>query len=145
MKKFIKIFEEFGIGYEQIETDNDFEHTPFAIGPLNPFNKYDQFSSDKAEKFTLEEINKVKDNVIELLIGDVKSSKTDKNLIYFELYKSIGAKEFRKLVTVYKYRDEWFSVTAEKLSGLDMMIFYKCDQLDGLMNCLNNIKENIQN
>ena len=121
--KLIKVFDNFNLGYEKIQTID-----------------IPQFSRDKSEKFTLSEIDEIKNNISELLLGEIREHRNARgNSIYFQLYKVEGFKEYRRLLNIYKYKDEWFNVNVEKISGPSNIVSYKCDQLDGLINCLKSI------
>jgi len=127
--KYIKLFESFDLkvefksGYEIIDGD---EYEYFV---------YNSHYYDYQTDFTEVELDKIKslfdtsNNVrIEHPIGTVFDKKQP-NYIMLEPSDSSA-------LIITKFKDEWFFIEVEGV----MNLYYKCDQLDGLANALEDIK-----
>ena len=107
----IKKFDEFGY-YEEIHV------TEF----LN--SKYLSVTFDDSDISILQSLN----------LGEVSSiGDLPKNCIAINL---LPLKPDGNWITIYKLKDEWFVLSAELEEKNN---FYKCDQLDGVIKCLNDL------
>ena len=54
----------------------------------------------------------------------------------YDMYKSVRTKR----ITLYKTEDEWYYISCNISSSLS---FYRCDQMTGVLDCIEYIKNNI--
>ena len=123
--KYLRLFEEAGEKYFPIE------------------NLYDVIRGQKFYTFTKHEKREIED------LGFVIMTEYDRQLDpsgkfrwryepYYELFY------FRYKYVVYKLDDEWFYLIVndyrvEEFSKYGIHRYYKCDQIDGLIDCLKNV------
>ena len=151
--KYIKIFEKFDVGYEEID-GTEFLNQVIGDGyNKQNINKFQKEKLDSFKKVEIERIMKIfpdasYDNSNRNItwpeghpyhmFSDDPNIKNGKLLIYKvteqdydEDEQDYGPNE-DELLTIYKVSDEWYFVE----DHTQMNTYYKCDQFDGLIKCL---------
>lgn len=99
--------------------------------------------------FVNNEVVSIRKNIYTLLQNDIDkniyySLETDKNvekthnnhLTFTHLYINLYTKMGRFVLYIYKLPDDWYAV--------NFIHYYKCDQLDGLLKCINDLLSKIE-
>ena len=126
--KYLKLFEDVNTnGFEQINL-SDF--WTFIFGDIG---KWENFT-EKEEK-ELYQIVKKKYGRYDEKINISKII----NTISKKIYLKISIYEDDIIIEIHKLQDEWYGVEIVTDGNYANHYSYKCDQWDGLINCINNI------
>jgi hypothetical protein len=133
--KYLKLFEDNNESFIEIEPED--------------FNDATYFYSDNIISFDINEFNKVKKYLTEHFNNRLECNirlQNDSSKLYTDII--IGDANFKSYSSIYAIKDEWYYMEFNKITYINnhasnSTLHYKCDQFDGLMDCLKEITSDI--
>lgn len=139
--KYLKLFEMFN----EVEKNEFFLHLISKGKVKTPNGMVSDNEVDEISESELLKIKSVFKSEYIYSLGYISvASRGKKSKV--ELLKQMPGSEKLKVVTIIKLKDEWFLAYFKQYEFQDKPFpfkeyYYKCDQIDGLLSCLNKVKQ----
>lgn len=141
--KYLKLFENHSDSYEKIGYGEFLDMLPIGYHNTNSPDGYIKFTNDEFNKISkvAKYTDKFKDKSIFVEQTDMD------NKLRIVIHKTLFSKEAITKVQIFQISDEWFLIDFDGywIKGPWRSEYYKCDQFDGLLNCISSILKRLKN